>query len=142
MLIEEEPGKAPKRYNTAQVKPYVEDSEEVAVNYMSSLNKAIANFRDVDDCGEHYSYTNYSSESTAGKSRSRVTHSQTTEHSPPNVNNIIELERPLHENIRTHLTEVIQAGDPRVKGHRMKEAIAAEIRDLVRRDTFKIVICA
>ena len=34
VLIEEEPDKAPKRYNTAQVKPYIEDPEEVTVNFM------------------------------------------------------------------------------------------------------------
>ena len=47
VLIEEEPGKAPKRYSTAQVKPYVEDVEEIAVNFMSSLNKAVCSYRDI-----------------------------------------------------------------------------------------------
>ena len=55
VLIEEDPGKAPKRYSTAQVKPYVNDPEEVAVNFMSSLNKAIAYYRDVYDDSVHYS---------------------------------------------------------------------------------------
>ena len=39
VFIEEETGKAPKRYSTAQVKPYADNSEEVAVNFMSSLSK-------------------------------------------------------------------------------------------------------
>ena len=47
---------------------------------------------------------------------------------------------PLYENIRTHLTELIQVADPRAKDSRMKEAIAVEIRDLVRRGTFKVVM--
>ena len=110
VLIEEEPGKAPKRYNTAQVKPYIEDPEEIAVNFMSSLNKAIANYRDVDDGGAHHSSTTHTSESTAGTSKCSGDHPQTIDHPPPNANNVIELEGPLHESIRTHLTEIIQAG--------------------------------
>ena len=54
LLIEKDSVKAPKRYKTAHVKQYIEDQEEVAVNFMSSLNKVIANYRDVADGGEHY----------------------------------------------------------------------------------------
>ena len=108
---------------------------------MSSLNKAIANYRDVDDGGAHYSFTIYSSESTSG-TKSSVAHSQTIEHSPSNVNNVVELGKLLHVNIWTHSTEVIRAGDPRAKDHRINEAIAAEIRDWARRGTFKWVMRA
>ena len=51
VIIEEEPGKVPKRYNTAQVSPYAEDSEGATLNFMSSLNKVIANHRNTDDDG-------------------------------------------------------------------------------------------
>ena len=54
VLIEEEPGKVPKRYNTALVKPFVNDTEKVTVNFVTSLNKAIANYRDFDDGGISY----------------------------------------------------------------------------------------
>ena len=54
------------------MKPYVNDPEEVAVNFMSSLNKAIANYRDVDDGGAHYSSPTCSSESTADKFKSNI----------------------------------------------------------------------
>ena len=68
--------KAPSRYRTAQVKPYFEDSEEVSVNYTSSFNKAIANYRSVDDGGVHYCFTTYSFESTSVTSKSSECHSQ------------------------------------------------------------------
>ena len=57
---------------------------------------------------------------------------------PKNTNNTIELEGPLHEAISTRLIEAIQSEDPRANDPRMKEAIAAEIRDLVRSGTFKV----
>ena len=60
------PRKTLKSYITAQVKLYIDYPEEVAVNFTSSLNKAIANYRDVDDGGPHYSSTTCSFESTAG----------------------------------------------------------------------------
>ena len=122
------------------MKPYIEKPKEVVVNFMLSLNKAIANYRDVEDGGAQYSSTTCSSESTAGTSKCSANHFHTAEHSLPSANNIIELEGPLHESISTHLTEVIQVGDPRARDTRMKEAIAAEIRDPARRSTFKIVM--
>ena len=54
-----------------QVNPCIEDPKEVAVNFMSSLNKAIANYRDVDDGGAHYSSATCSSESTEDIYKSR-----------------------------------------------------------------------
>ena len=81
---------------------------------MSSLNKAISKYRDVDDGGSHYSSAKCSSESSAGASKSSIKHSRTL-HSPPNAKNVIELEGPLHEDIRTHLTEVVQAGTRALK---------------------------
>ena len=54
-------------------------------------------------------------------------------------NDVIQPEGPLHDAICTHLTEYIQPGDPRAQDPRMKEPISAEIRDLVRRGTFKVV---
>ena len=98
VLIEQKLGKAPNRYKTAQVKPYIEDPEEVAVNFMLSLNKAIANYRNVGCCGAHYSSATCSSESTADTSKSSTNYSQ-IEHSPPNADNLIEFEGPLHEDI-------------------------------------------
>ena len=77
---------------------------------MSSLKKAISSYRDVDDGVAHCSSMICRSESSAGTSKSSINHSQTV-HSPLNANNIIKLEGPLREDIRTHLTEVIQAGD-------------------------------
>ena len=41
-----------------------------------------------------------------------------------------------------HLTEVVQSRDTRTKHLRMMEAMAAEIRDLFRRGTFKTVMRA
>ena len=64
VLIEEKLRKAPNKYNTAQVRSYIEDPEEVAVNFMLSLNKAIANYRDVDNGFAHYSCTTFISESS------------------------------------------------------------------------------
>ena len=107
MFIEEISDKASKRYNTAQPNPYVDDSEEVVINFMSSLNKTIANYRVVDDGGAYYSSKTYRSESTAGKSKNSVTHSQTTEHSPSNASNVFELIGILNENILRHLTEAL-----------------------------------
>ena len=40
--IEEEPGNKSEIYNTAQVKPYLGDPEEVAVNFISLISMAIA----------------------------------------------------------------------------------------------------
>ena len=54
VLIEGEPGKAPKRYNTVQVELYVEDPEEVAINFVSSHGKAFADQRDEEDGGTCY----------------------------------------------------------------------------------------
>ena len=39
-VIEEELGEAPKRYNTAQVRLYAEDPEEVAASFIASHSKA------------------------------------------------------------------------------------------------------
>ena len=121
------------------MRPHIEDPEEVAVNFMLSLNKAIESYRDVDDDGAHYFFATYSYESTASTSKSSINHFQTV-HSPLNAKNIIEFEVPLHEDLRMNLTEVIQAGDPCAKDPRVREAIAAEIRDLARRSTFKVVV--
>ena len=79
MLIKEEPGEAPKRYYTAQVKPHLEDPEEVAVNFMSSLGKAIENYRDIGDG------------STCHKSTAHNKHSRFSKHVPLNRNNMIKL---------------------------------------------------
>ena len=72
------------------MKPYVEGSEEVAVNFISSVNKTISNYRDVDDgCARHLSAKD-SSESTAGTSKSSANHSQIIEHSSSNAYNVNE----------------------------------------------------
>ena len=96
---------------------------------MSSLNRAIANYRDVDDGVAHHLSTTHTSESTSGTSKSSGDHPQTIVHPPPIANNVIELEGPLYERIRAHLTEIIQIGDPRAKDPRMKQAIASEIHE-------------
>ena len=57
-------------------------------------------------------------------------------------NNAVEIEGSLHNAINIRLTEVIQASDPRAKDPRMKEEIAAKIRDLVCRGPFKVVLRA
>ena len=53
VVIKEIPGGAMKRYNTQQVKQYVEYSEEVAASFTLSLNKAIANYRDISESGAY-----------------------------------------------------------------------------------------
>ena len=75
VLIEDELRHASNRYNTAQVNAYIEDPEEVTYNFISSLNKAFANNTYVEDGGAHYSSKTYRSESIAGTSRNRATHS-------------------------------------------------------------------
>ena len=59
---------------------------------------------------------------------------------PSTASNAVEMEIPFHNAISVRLTEIIQASDPHAKYPRMKEARAAEIRDLVRRGTFKILL--
>ena len=70
VTIEDEPAIKPKRYNTAQVRPYVEDPEEVAVRFVSYSNKAIANFRDVDEGFAPFLSATDSSESISDTSKS------------------------------------------------------------------------
>ena len=108
---------------------------------MSSLNKAIPNYKDVDNGCAHYFSPTCSSESTAGTFKSNINYSKTM-HLPPNANNVIELEGPLHEDMRMRLIEIIKAGDPHAKDHRMKKAIAAEISKFGRRGTLKTVMRA
>lgn len=80
------------------MEPYVEDSEEVVVKFMWSLNEAIAYHRHFDDGGIHYSSATGRSESDASTSKSSANHSQATDHSLLSVSNVIELEGPLHKN--------------------------------------------
>ena len=76
VLIEEEPVKEPKRYNTTQVKPYVENPEEVAVNLMSFLSKIIDYYSDVDDGGALYPFATDISELHTGRSMNSEEHSR------------------------------------------------------------------
>ena len=107
ILFEEDRSKVPKRYNIAEVRSCVKGLEGATSNFIISLNKAFSNYRDVYDGSEHYSSPTCSSESPAGGSKRCSTHSRTTRRSLPSADNKVELKGLLHENIQTHLTEVI-----------------------------------
>ena len=48
-LVEEKPSTAHKRDSTMQVKPYVDEPEEVTVNFMLAMVKAITDYRHLED---------------------------------------------------------------------------------------------
>ena len=110
VLIEREPGKKPKRHNTTQVKSYYEDQSEVAANFILSLSKAIASYRDVYDGGPRYSLATHGSKLNAGQLNNSAEHSLSLNKYTLIPNNIIQLEGPLQDSICPHLTEVIQQG--------------------------------
>ena len=84
------------------MKPYVDDPEEVAVNLMSSHNKAIAYYRDVDDGGVLLSPATDTFESSSSKLMNSTDRFRGSKHSTFNTGNAIQLEGPLHDAICTH----------------------------------------
>ena len=110
MVIENKLGLAPEVYRTAQVKPYIEYSEDVAVDFILSLNRTIVGYRDVDDNDIQHSSTSKSVESTEGSEGFHAKRSQSTKREPPNTNILNELEKPVHEAFSMGLSEIIQVG--------------------------------
>ena len=109
ILFKNEPG--------TQVKSYIWDIVEIAVNFMSFLNKAIDSSRDIGG--------SVSEQQTIGYEKSTYNYNTRS----LTCNNAVDVEKPLHDAISVRLTEVIQASDSRAKDPRMKEVIAEEIED-------------
>ena len=94
VLIEAELGKAPRIYSAAEVKPYVEDLEEVTTNFMSSLGKAIINKRDVIDGCAQYSYSSDCSEPNTNRLKSNAEYSRSSKNSSVIQNSDFLTRRP------------------------------------------------
>ena len=124
------------------MKPYVDYPEQVAVCFISSLNKAFSSYGDVNDGDAQYSLATYSSKPSSSKLNSSSEHSPSLSQSALTPNNIIQLENPLHDAMCMQHTEGTQLGDLRTKDLRMIEVVAVEIRDLLRRVTFKVFMRA
>ena len=99
VLIEEQLGKILKRYYTAQVKPFVEDPEDVAVIFMSYLSKAIYSYRIFYDGSAQCSLAVYNFKTSASRSMNSSEHFRSSKHSKFNACKVIQLEGQLHDAI-------------------------------------------
>ena len=122
VLVEDEPGKTPKRYNVSRVKPYLINTEPVATEYMQTVKRDMHNFNchngtteiHVHDC-----------------SSVKVSQSDKNYYFDRRKESKIQ-----NSSVQVHLTELIKAYDPRAKEPRMREAMYKGIKCLIDCGTF------